>query len=73
MDTLTQPKMVLAPNGVYLGDNGRCLCGNCSGMSAKYTGHDISGQRVELITREMLDNEGMTPGDLPCESCGVTP
>ena len=43
------PTPVLKPGTIYIGDNGRLLCVECAGMSAKYTGHDLSGHRVEVM------------------------
>jgi len=57
------PKPVLYKEQVYLGDNGQVFCGGCAGMSALYTGRDISGQKVEPV-----------PPNYPlgCEGCGRT-
>ena len=56
---------------LYLGDNGRCLCGAHLGNSARYTGRDISGQKVEELTiasaREAIRIYGWDP---ECETCG---
>lgn len=57
-------KMVLDADTLYLGDNGRCYCGEHSGMTAQYTGRDISGQRVMAITPDVLAESramGMEP------------
>ena len=43
------PKPKLKPGIIYSADNGRLICVECAGMSAKYTGHDISGQKVEAV------------------------
>lgn len=40
------PEPVLDGEAIYLGDNGRCFCGEHAGMTARYTGRDLSGQRV---------------------------
>lgn len=56
---------------IYLGDNGAAFCGLHAGMTAKYTGRDISGQRVHKVTPEEAayaeDSEGFV---LRCEACG---
>ena len=44
------PVPVLKPDTIYCADNGRLICLHCAGASAKYTGHDISGQEVFPIT-----------------------
>lgn len=46
------PKSVLKEGVIYYSDNGRMICVHCAGMSAKYTGRDISGQKVTAATRE---------------------
>ena len=45
---------------VYLGDNGRAFCANHAGMTARYTGRDLSGQKVSLLPK--------TSG-IRCETC----
>ena len=55
---------------LYLGDNGRAFCGalRCAGMTAHYSGRDLSGQPVAPLTaREAIDH-GIT-----CEGCGMQP
>src|SRR5262245_18577949 len=42
----------LRPDAAYFADSGRAVCLRCAGMSALYTGRDISGQRVERATVE---------------------
>lgn len=48
--TAKMPKPKLLDNALYLGDNGRCFCGAHAGTTAKYTGRDLSGQRVMKLT-----------------------
>ncbi len=43
------PKPVLKPGVIYSADNGRLICVECAGMSAKYTGRDLSGQEVLAV------------------------
>jgi len=43
------PPIKLKPGVIYSADNGRLICVECAGMSAKYTGRDLSGQRVCAI------------------------
>ncbi len=49
---LPAPVAVLSPGVVYSADNGRLICLKCAGMSAKYTGRDISGQKVTAMNVE---------------------
>lgn len=58
-------KPVLTDGLLYIGDNGRVFHGKCAGMSARYSGYDISGQRVRRITSAQARDYG-----LDCESCG---
>lgn len=44
------PVPVLKAGALYLSDNGRLICRDCAGMTALYTGHDISGQPVDRVT-----------------------
>ena len=39
-------KPKLKPGLIYSADNGCLICLECAGSSAKYTGRDLSGQRV---------------------------
>lgn len=61
------------PDSLYLTDNGCVLCGEHLGMSALYTGRDISGQPIQRVSladvREFRLNYRDIP-DLSCESCG---
>ena len=58
---LDDPEPVLAPDTLYLGDNGRCFCGRHAGTSAIYSGRDISGQPVERVNVAACKREGFTP------------
>lgn len=51
---------------LYLGDNGRCFCGklHCAGMTAHFTGRDLSGQEVLAVSAETARKHG-----LRCETC----
>ena len=66
-----QPNNVLSP-GLYAGDNGRILCHECSGITARTTGRDLSGRPVLLMTAndnaEWLRALGQP---MRCERCGV--
>lgn len=48
--TTTTDKKALKEGAIYFSDNGRTICHKCAGMSALYTGRDISGQKVERLT-----------------------
>ena len=67
--------MRLQPNALYLGDNGRCFCGNHAGITAKVTGRDLSGQKVQKVTP--ADQEYMRAefdATFECEDCvGMIP
>lgn len=68
----TKAKSVLAP-GLYEGDNGRLLCHECSGMTARATGRDRSGQRVIRVTDADATDWMQSFGEpMVCERCGVT-
>jgi hypothetical protein len=45
----TAPKPKLRAGIIYSADNGRLICVECAGQCAKYTGRDLSGQRVAPI------------------------
>ncbi len=63
--------MTLVSGMLYLGDNGRCFCGTlrCAGMSAHFTGRDISGQEVLALTPEVLAADPAAES-VRCEGCG---
>jgi hypothetical protein len=60
---------VLDAETLYFGDGGTCYCGDHHGATARATGRDLSGQRVERVTAAMAASEGLT---FRCElpSCG---
>ena len=62
------PRPVLADGALYWSDNGRVVCAKCAGMSALYTGRDISGQKVARITVEDVRAWPEDLGTLHCES-----
>ena len=59
-------------DALYFTDNGAIYCGDHLGSSARYTGRDISGQKIERVTPEDAAQArrsfGMT---LKCETCGA--
>lgn len=71
MTTKIQGK--LNPDRLYLGDNGRAFCGAlvCAGASSYYTGRDLSGQVVYMMTPEDVQAFARETGKVPrCEGCG---
>lgn len=72
---MIDPKPVLRPDALYMGDNGRMFCGRHAGCSALYTGRDISGQpvlRLSAADQETLraDLADIIPASAPlCEEC----
>ena len=60
---------------LYLCDNGRCLCGDHLGASAKYTGRDISGQSIHKISPSDVREADAMGVSLVCEEprCGRAP
>ena len=72
--TAIEPAPVLREDELYLGDNGRCFCGrlHCAGMTAYFTGRDLSGQPVHRVT-EADHREARRMGvTLACEGCRRT-
>ena len=55
---------------LYLTDNGRCLCGEHLGHTAKATGRDISGQKILRLTPDMLRKEGIARFGCETPRCG---
>ena len=63
--------MKIQLTSIYLTDNGRALCGAHLGISARMTGRDISGQRIELVTPELAREAQHAYGwGVTCETCG---
>lgn len=63
-----RPKPKLKPGTIYSGDNGRLLCVHCAGMSAKFTGYDLSGHRViPLGQDDALEWEAHFGEPMSCE------
>ncbi len=58
------------PTAIYLGDNGRALCGQHLGMTARYTGRDISGQSIQRVTVFDCISEGIASAAFTCEQSG---
>lgn len=60
----TKGPSVLNDDQIYIGDNGRVLCGKHSGAMARATGRDISGQPVMRAALESIRKY-----KLRCEKC----
>lgn len=45
-------KFALKLGVIYSADNGRLICIHCAGMSALFTGRDISGQKCTAMTQD---------------------
>lgn len=60
------------PDALYLGDDGRCYCGDHLGSAAYYSGRDISGQPVYRVTPEDARDALAMGVTLTCEEprCG---
>ena len=59
---------LLREGALYWADNGRRTCVRCAGQSARYTGRDISGQKVERVTIEDVRAWPDDLGVLQCEA-----
>lgn len=60
-------KPVLKQGVIYIADNGRLICYHCAGASAKYSGRDISGQKVIPLTHGQLWTWRNAFGSVACE------
>jgi hypothetical protein len=50
--TITRPTPVLQPDTIYAADNGDLICLKCAGMTAKYAGLTLDGDKVVCISRK---------------------
>jgi hypothetical protein len=65
----SEPTPVLKPGIIYSSDNGRLICVQCAGASAKFTGHDISGQAVTALpASETVEWHAEFGRPMSCES-----
>jgi hypothetical protein len=63
---------ILRPLTLYITDNGRIVCDQHAGASAKATGRDISGQRVDAVTDAFAARWLADVGEqVACEDCGL--
>lgn len=64
-------KPILSDDALYLVDNGACYCGAHCGNSARYTGRDISGQKVaRLNANDVRESIRLYQWEPACEVCG---
>lgn len=68
-----EPKPVVTDEALYFADNGAVYCGKHLGMSARFTGRDISGQKIERITPKVAAECASIKFFPKCENCGLTP
>lgn len=65
-----KPK-VLRDDRLYFTDNGRIVCGQHAGMTAQYTGRDLSGQKVLMVSMKVAKQWLTDFGEpIKCEDCG---
>lgn len=65
-----KPRRYVTDKALYLTDNGRILCGQHCGTAAAYTGADISGQPIELVTDKHAAEWARLTGEvIHCEDC----
>lgn len=70
--TQAEPKIVLEPDTLYEGDNGRLFCGIHGGASAQYTGRDLSGHKIHKVTAVDRQSFQAQVGRPPaCETCAA--
>jgi len=70
--TEKQQQEYVTPGRLYFADNGRLICSKCAGMSARYTGRDISGQRIQVLgAADILECSTYMGRRVVCE-CGGT-
>jgi hypothetical protein len=62
--------MKIQSDTIYLGDNGRALCGAHLGASARYTGRDLSGQEIMAVTPDVAAEAEAEGWTVKCEQCG---
>lgn len=63
------PAPVLDDEALYYTDNGAVYHGRCCGSSARYTGRDISGQRVDRVTLADFAAAKSEGWPIECEDC----
>ena len=67
------PDPALREDELYLGDGGRAFCGRLhhAGMTAHFTGRDLSGQPVHCVTAADQREARRMGVTLACETCAV--
>lgn len=64
---------MLAPNTLYIGDNGRITCGKHCGCTAQATGADLHGSQMLAIDAAAAAEWLATEGEpISCETCSLT-
>lgn len=66
------PGLLLNDDALYvIPFDGRILCGRHAGASARFTGRDTSGQKVQRLTKTYLAGF-VNEADVPrCETCAA--
>lgn len=65
-------RVIPADDVLWITDNGALLCGRHLGMSAAFSGRDISGQKVVRATaNDLHDLEVMIGHAVGCETCAA--
>ncbi len=60
--------LILVANAIYIGDNGRLMCRDCAGATARFSGCDLSGARVgRLDAEEVFELREATGKPVACE------
>jgi len=67
MNTRKNPKRFVREGALYYADNGRVICARCAGMSATFTGRDISGQRIKRVDLRCAQVMAEYMGTARCE------
>lgn len=67
----TKPaRRYVTSTALYFTDNGRILCGQHCGTAAAYTGVDISGLHIEIVTgADASEWRALTGEPIRCEDC----
>lgn len=64
------PRPLMVKGAIYQGDNGRFMCDDCAGASARFTLHDLSGQPVPRLNRWDVEAFAREVGRAPSCECG---
>lgn len=61
------------PAALYFTDNGAVYCGEHLGNTGRVTGRDISGQRIQKVSRSDIAEANSMHFTIKCETCGKQP